>query len=370
MLHSRRIASEGLQLRAWAARRLLGDGGAGEPPPAASTEGWRLFLWWERCAALLQHSVAANPVALPAVAEAEIRRQALMEMRRILSVRAQLRRVAGIAEELGIPVIVLKGTADVARGLDILTMDVDILTPEAEAERFAARLDADGFEPKSGRGHWHLEARTDVGALQVELHRAVTGFDQPSEVPWQHCRPIDSYGPLLALAPADHGWTVLCQAVRKHPDRRLRIRDLYLIRAALSRCSSEEHAQLVDRARQDPYGPAALQMIRRAEAGGVVQAGEAAYRRLRRMYLLQSRRIEAPPGSIRNRLWLRAVEIVATGEVDNYRRFRRTHAFARRGPELLRTPVRVALMAIAAAGARLLTFDSWIAARGHKTGDV
>src|SRR5690606_3821454 len=113
-------------------------------------------------------------------------------------------------------------------------------------ERFARRLDADGFEPKSGRGHWHLQARTDVGSLQVEVHRAVTGFDEPAAVPWQRCRPISSLEPLLALAPGDHAWTVVCQAVRKHPDRRLRIRDLYVIRDALGRSSAEDRARLVE----------------------------------------------------------------------------------------------------------------------------
>lgn len=351
LTRTRNIAEGALALRDWGARRLLSDTPPAEPPPGAATDAWRLFLWWERCAALLQHSLAEHPVALPPHAAAELRGMALREMRRILSARAQLRRVAALASDLDIPVIVLKGTADVARGVDSLLMDVDVLTRPQDAERLATALDAEGFTPSAGAGHWHLQARTDPGALQVEVHRAVTGFDDPAMVPWEEAREIDGLAPLLALAPGDHAWTVIGQAVRKHPDRRQRIRDLYLIRDALRRATPAEQALLRQRAAEDPYGTAASTMIELAEAGGILPEGTPARRRLRRMYLLQSRRIDAPPGTMRNRLWLRAVESVAAGPWENVRRFRRTHAYAGRGIEPLRTPARLATFGVAAVGA-------------------
>lgn len=359
LARSRHIAERALALREWGVRRLLSDAPPDDPPPEAPAEAWHLFVWWERCASLLQHSLAEGAVALPSHAAAVLREMTLQEMRRILSARAQLHRVASLAAELGIPVIVLKGTADVARGIDSLLMDVDILTRPEHAEHLATALDSEGFQPKAGGGHWHLQARTDPGALQVEVHRAVTGFDDPTTVPWEGAREIEGYEPLLTLAPADHAWTVIGQAVRKHPDRRQRIRDLYLIRDAWRRASVEEWAGLHRRAAQDPYGTAGSEMIRLAENGGVIDPGSAAGRRLRRMYLLQSRRVVAPPGTLRNRLWLRAVESVAAGPVDNVRRFRRTHEYAGRGIEPLRTPVRLVMFGVAAIGASLWSIEGF-----------
>src|SRR5690606_19210146 len=116
---------------------LLGDGGGGEPPPTTSVEGWRLFLRMERCAALLERSLAADPVAVDAVGLTALRAGAGEELRRILSARGQLRVVADAARELGIEVLVLKGTADVARGAPVLVMDVDVLARPDEARRLA-----------------------------------------------------------------------------------------------------------------------------------------------------------------------------------------------------------------------------------------
>ena len=57
---SRQASADAVALRAWAARRLL----AGEraAPPAAGAGSWRLFLRAERCAVLLQESLAAGLV--------------------------------------------------------------------------------------------------------------------------------------------------------------------------------------------------------------------------------------------------------------------------------------------------------------------
>lgn len=355
---TRRIASEGLQLRAWAARRLLG--GDSSPPPEVGAAAWDLFLYWERCGVLLRHSLTESGTELAPQAARVLDERVIAELRRILSSRAQMKRVARIAGELGMEVVVLKGTADVARGMDLFVMDVDVLVRPEDVDRLGAALDEDGFEVSGGGGHYHLAPRRDPHSLQVEVHRAVSGFDDPADIPWDRLQPLEGYEPLVGFDPADHAWTSIGQAVRIHPDRRQRLRDLYLLRQALQRATEEQRDRLRRFARSDPYGDASLRLLDLVERDGIPPAGSAAERALRRMYLLQARRLNPPPKSFAQNLWVRGIDSVAAGSFGNFRRYYRTRTFARpASSEPIHWAGRALIFAAAAAGAHLRTFDAW-----------
>lgn len=356
LLPSRQLAADALRLRTWAARRLLG--GERGPPPEVGAAAWELFLYWERCGALLRHSLTETQTELAPEAARVLDGRVIAELRRILSARAQMKRLARIAAELGMEVVVLKGTADVARGMDLFVMDVDVLVRPEDADRLGAALDADGFEVSGGGGHYHLPPRRDPHSLQVEVHRAVSGFDDPAEVPWSRLQPLAGYEPLMAFDPADHAWTAIGQAVRVHPERRQRLRDLYLLRRATERSTEDQRARLGRFASTDPYGDAAVILLNLAESDGVPAAGSDAEKALRRMYLLQARRLNVRPKSFAQNLWIRGVDSVAAGPVGNLQRFYRFHSFARPATsKLIHWAGRLPIFSAAALFARLLTLD-------------
>jgi hypothetical protein len=306
---TRQIAEEGLQLRSWLMRRLL-NGGQG-PAPVASAEAWRLMLRWERCALLLQDSLSRTSADIPPHATSELREAAMRESQWILSARAQLHWIAGIAATEGIKVVALKSSAEVARGRNVQATDVDILTSPDDVDRLVSRLDANGSTPKP-KGSWgQLAARMFDGAVRVEVHLTVSGFESSEEIPWDAVKPIDERPPLLRLAPHDHAWTVLCQAVTRHPDRQTRVRDLYVLRSALRECSPEERAVLRDRVKTNLYYRELEEMIGRAEE--LAQESDETLRALRRLYLLQAREPTIPQSSRRWIFWRRVIDTAALG---------------------------------------------------------
>lgn len=352
LAETRRTAGEALRLREWALGRLL-RGVAGSPAPQASAGGWRLFLAIESCAALLHQAVAGDAAPMDPAGASVLRAAALDDTTRALSARAQLRLLARLAGELGIEVIVLKGGADLARGMELRVADVDVLVRPEELTRLAEALDAGGLVPQKQDGFWHLQPRTAEGALQVEIHRAVTGFDAPELVPWGETAPLPGFEPLRALAPPDHAWTVLNQAVRNHPARRTRIRDLVMVRRALEACTPPQRADLD--ARVGAGDPAYRAMVRLAEEGGRVE-GEAA-RRLRREYLLRSRVPRVPEAPTLATMWVVAIDTAAIGGLSNRRRLvAARQAIGRRGWSAMRA-VRECGLLLTTLGVKLLTLD-------------
>jgi len=297
---TRAVARDALALRCWALDRLLG--GVNEPPPDAGADAWRLFLRIERCAAVLQESVAQTGTVLPADAARALSGQALREMHLVLLARAQLRTIAAAAEQLGITVVALKGTADVALGHSVPCADVDVLASPDDARRLAAALDAAGFDAQSSASKWHLDPRTMAGALAVEIHTAVAGFPTPTDVPLGDAVPLADCAPLRALAPHDHAWTILCQAACKHADRWTRLRDLTMLSAALERMSTTARALLDERIAAHRAAAMMRDMITRARHP---RSGwrDPLQHRMPAAYLTEARRFPLDPRSLRGRLW-------------------------------------------------------------------
>ena len=243
----RGVATEALVLREWALR-LLGDQAG---PPDALWEAvarceplsWAVFLRLECCSLVLQtrlDALGAWP-RLSTGAASILRRNAMSELRRILSARAQIKTIARLAAEHGWTVIVLKGGAAVAEGELLDLNDVDILVAPDHAASVAAALDALGFKPEGvdADERHHLAERSMSNALMVEVHRAIkVGGGLADFLP--AAVPLRSEPPLLAMGPADNVRYLLRHATEQHPERIGRLRDLLLIAHALRACSPEQ----------------------------------------------------------------------------------------------------------------------------------
>lgn len=324
LARTRQTAADALRLREWALKRLLF--GADAEVPLVSSDVWRTVLHRERCALILQESFEQRGANLNSDTRGELRSRAMKEAQWILSARGHLRMIERLATGNGIPVLVLKGTADVAQGRSVQITDVDVLTAPADAPRLVALLDSEGFTRDHRDATHHLAPRGIEGAVKIEVHVAVSGFDTPSDVPWGDVRPVPGMEALLMLAPHDHAWTVLCQASRKHPDRRARIRDLYLLQEALTRCTVAERARLNERVMKDPYRADLLEMLE--QASNPLHESRSTEETLRRLYLLYAREWKNQTHKMTGVLWRAVVDSVAAGSAQDWERRQRLRVYS------------------------------------------
>ncbi|HEU4451765.1 MAG TPA: hypothetical protein VFR81_01860, partial [Longimicrobium sp.] len=136
------LAIAALRLRAWAIRVLASP--AASVPPREPAEAWRLFLLAERCALPLQNRLEAAAVRPDGEAAAVLRERSTVELQRVLSARAELRRVAVLLRERGWPGLVLKGAASALLGEPVDLADVDVLVKTEHAEGLAEALGGAG----------------------------------------------------------------------------------------------------------------------------------------------------------------------------------------------------------------------------------
>jgi hypothetical protein len=329
--------------------------------PAATPAAWRLFLRAERCAGLAQHMLeAGRQHVLPADVAQVLRTAAVNEHRRALAARGQLAHIARLAGENGWRVAVLKGTADVARGAVVVIADVDVIASEADARALAAALDRTGYTPFQQDTPSHLMPRGIGGGLFVEVHRAVTGFPRPDDVPLHRARTLPGLEPLLALAPHDHAWVVLCQAALKHPDRLIRLRDTWMIHEALGQCSAAERVELDARIDAHYAATELRNFVRRVERG---RDSPLDTRRAVRAYLAHAR------GFARGSRGLNALQQAARGIAvagAGFDLIRRAREAPPRGP--LRRLRRLAFFAAAATLAGIVTADDSLVIRQLRRG--
>ncbi|HEY0021126.1 MAG TPA: nucleotidyltransferase family protein [Longimicrobium sp.] len=270
-LPARQRCAEALVLRRWALH-VLWD--APVPPAlaaaaeACSPGGWALFLGMERCALPLGRAV--RPGQVPPHGAAVLEASTLRELQRVLGARAQLRTFAAAAAERGWTVVVLKGGAAVAGGSPPLDLvDVDVLVPRDTAGEVAGFLEGRGYDRHghdpgvNSASFWHLAARTAPGALMVEVHFTVQGFE-PIEETIARAVPLPER-PLLRMAPADELWHLLLHGVSHHLNRRGNLRELQLMKAALARCAPADRADVGARVAAHRDAPAMRAVLRMAE---------------------------------------------------------------------------------------------------------
>ena len=251
------VAREALRLRAWALAVL---GGGREPPPAAGSAAWRLFLAAEGCALALQRAGAPAHPAGPAVTA---------ESTLVLAARMQMLRIDGLAASLPGPVVVLKGGVAAAGAEPVHLSDVDVLVPAGQAASLGAALERLGHaaapDPPPGVGAHHLGARQEARSLAVEVHFALPALGDEEGVLGRSV-PLEGYRRLRRPAPPDHLRLVLVHAAVHHPERRGRLRDLLLAAQALRECAPAEAALVRARAAAAPFGAHLLATLDMAEA--------------------------------------------------------------------------------------------------------
>lgn len=254
--HIDEAISQAIRLRRYVLPSLLHDAGGVrlEPPDKAlffSTDGWHLFLRVERCAYPIRRHLNETgfETRLPGEFREILDAEADWEQGRIESARAQLEQIGEWALENDAQPIILKGGLAVIETAPLDLNDVDILLPASDGARlFDALLEA-GYFPGGTAGRFALNQLWRDGSLAVEIHHGIhDGLLYPPDGHWPGSRRASGQPGLWRLAPLDHLWHVLLHNVDKSPQRRGRIRDLLLMRAALGTCSSAEIARLRDRA--------------------------------------------------------------------------------------------------------------------------
>ncbi len=262
--------AQALRLRRWALD--VAAGVAAGPPPAASAAAWRCLLAAERCAAPLRNRLAARGIPLPADAAAALDERATRELKRFLSVSAQLRLAGTLLRELGMVGVALKGGAAAADGGEPLdVVDLDLLVPAERAAEFAAALERRGghrplkADPDgTATGKWEMAGRVAPGGVLVEVHFGVPHLG-PGVDPWARVRPSAVAG-VHRLGAADHLWHLLVHSTVHHVERRGQLRELLLLADALRGASADDERTVEARAAAHRAGDAMAASLGMARA--------------------------------------------------------------------------------------------------------
>jgi len=149
----------------------------------------------------------------------------------------------------GWTVVVLKGAvAALSDSTAVDLGDLDILVPPPEARPLAAALDDAGYSASGGSNERHLTGRIARGQLTIEIHTITDAADPGwSRAVWNHLVPVPGTSSIRQLAPPEHLWHLLTHIVVYHRFRSGAIRDLLLIRDAVTACSEAELSQVTVR---------------------------------------------------------------------------------------------------------------------------
>lgn len=256
------LVLDALWIRRWAIELLA----RGEATPevadrvrAGDLAAWRTFLATERCALPLFELSGFQTLlpSLPAPVAAMLDQYRLHEMKRALSVYAQLLDLGETAARERWRVVVLKGGVAIAgkRYLDVQDLDVLALPGEIPAlTRFLERSGAAAAEscedvPIGAPGGFHLRPRRMPHALQVEVHYALKGVGDGTEL-IARAEPLESMPRLWRLSTSDHLYHLLYHACVHHPGRIGGLRDTLLVTSVLhtapDACVEAVRARLAD----------------------------------------------------------------------------------------------------------------------------
>jgi NAD(P)-dependent dehydrogenase (short-subunit alcohol dehydrogenase family) len=237
------VREQALELRAWTLRVLSQlCASATIPaisPPPCSLRAWQLFLAAEACALPLCNALAVLGWRLPASEHALLDAHACRELLPVLQAKVQCQAIGRMVTEHGLKAAVLKGARLALQGGDaVYVLDVDVLLPPRDAEQLFQALTAAGYrELKSGAAH-RLPVLVGEAGIAIEIHTVIPCFASPGG-PWEAATRSNVLG-LWNLAPRNHLWHLLLHITVQHPERRGRIRDLYLVARALQDCSASD----------------------------------------------------------------------------------------------------------------------------------
>jgi hypothetical protein len=167
---------------------------------------------------------------LPAGVLGFLRESTARAVRQALTVPGQITELAAAARELGIQIMVLKGTARLLDGAlpgSRSMSDIDVLTARADAARLHTFLrHRFGYEAFPASPEHHLPTLSRPGALPVEVHVQLTPRRTPLDGRlWRDARAVSSTG-LLVPSPTGALLHVLEHGALVHWAVRYRLRDL------------------------------------------------------------------------------------------------------------------------------------------------
>lgn len=229
------LSAQALRLRAWALE-LLGGGAPGDAP-RVDAAAWQVFLRVEACAGPVRNALRAAGVRA-GDGEGELDRAATRESQRILSARAQVAAIDGLAAAEGWRIAVLKGGVALEDAQPLDVADLDLLVGPGDATALLEALHGAGYavhgedRPAPGPRDHHYAPRYTPGSVPVEVHFRIGEMDPEHDL-LGAAVPLERSRTLLRLAPADHLRHLLLHTVAHHPYRRGRLRDLLLIGAAV-----------------------------------------------------------------------------------------------------------------------------------------
>jgi len=259
------LARDALILRRWALRAIATT--SCDRCPDVAPRAWELFLRAEHCALPLRRKVLRLDHDLPADAAPILAAIALEETQRVISARAQLRRVSQWAHSNNRKVVILKGA--VAAGHDesaVDLSDIDLWISPGTEDPLLEWLGTSGHSPKKHAAQHHHASRLTDQLVAVEVHHTIPYANL--EPAWEsRTLPLAPESPRLhRLDPADHLWHVLIHASVQHIDRRGRLRDLLLLSHASSLCSDRDRDLVHARATSHPATDVLHPMLQMAEA--------------------------------------------------------------------------------------------------------
>jgi hypothetical protein len=143
-----------------------------------------------------------------------------------------------VSAKLDIPVIVLKGGV-LALSDPIAMADVDVLLPKEAIARFSDGLARDAFESRPYHSDRVPQTVSDSG-MSLELHQGIGLRGELDDNAWARSETMSDMPPLRRLGALDHLQHVAQHITLDHSNRRVRLRDLYLLRRAAERCRRED----------------------------------------------------------------------------------------------------------------------------------
>ncbi|MDB4948425.1 MAG: putative nucleotidyltransferase [Gemmatimonadetes bacterium] len=279
------LAVDALRLRGWAFD-ALSSAGAPAPPPPASAAAWGFFNEMEWCALPLRARLRDACVwdSCDAAARDALTAAALGEMRRVHSAREEMAAVAARALDRGWKVVVLKGGASVAAGIDVHLADVDLLMCGQDAAAMQDALAAEGLRGSPGVGEYGFAARRPDG-VAIEVHESVAALGATDDA-LRDAVPLAGFPGLWKLSGERQLWHVLHHGVARHRDRAGRLREIVVLRHALGAASEAEIAGVEARARMAAEAEDLSCVLRMARAS---QSSDRIERYVRQRYFLLAR---------------------------------------------------------------------------------
>jgi hypothetical protein len=245
---------QGLLLRRWILEWLSGlTPSRTEFGRECCPETWNLLTRAERFALPLRSwADSGRPLCSPE-AYAGLLRLARRELHRILLARRQCKELGTIALTRGIPVVLLKSGRNVLESTALVDLsDIDVLAPEGSLSVLRLALLDAGYRETGGGSSHRLRKLVKADALPIEVHFAVPGVEPFYDV-WSRVEPRQDGSGLWDLSAADRLWHLLLHSVVQHPNRRGRLREVYLAMAALKECSPKARGEVTERIDDHPF---------------------------------------------------------------------------------------------------------------------